>query len=81
MTMILPDWLVLPQARKIVAGQVFQANVEATAALPGAILNPDIWANSNRPPQQEGDRKMESDDGKVWLRQDYQRHSAAHRRV
>jgi hypothetical protein len=36
MTMMSPTNYASPQAQKIVAGQVFQANVEAPAALPGA---------------------------------------------
>ena len=81
MTMTFPDRLAFPQARKIVARQVFQAHVEAAAALPGSILNPGYLGEFQQTAQQEVGRKMEPEDGKVCLRQDYQRRSAAHRRV
>jgi hypothetical protein len=58
MTMMSPTNYASPQAQKIVPGQVFQANVEAPAALPGAILSQYLGEF-----QQTAKTRWQSEDG------------------
>jgi hypothetical protein len=81
MTVTFPPDYVFAASAEFVAGQVFQANVKAAAAVPRAILAPGYLGEFQQTAIQKGSRKMESEHGKAWLQQDYKVYGAACRRL